>query len=79
MNIRNRNYQQQKLSFLTNKGSGKNKIILGILLGLLLFGSGFALAKYSCCSAKEKEESKADKALDEFVHVIEYKGGGNRY
>lgn len=74
-----KNNRQQNLSYLTNEGSGKSNIILGILLTLLFFGSGFALAKYTCCPIEKEKESKADKSLDEFIHVIEYKGGGNRY
>ena len=36
----------------TGKCFGKNKIILGVLVGLLLVGSGFAIAKFGCCAAK---------------------------
>jgi len=65
--------------FRFNNGFGDTKIIIGALIGLLFLGAGFGLGKASCHTAQVSKDDEANKALDEVIHVIEYKGGGKRY
>mgnify|MGYP001177214112 CR=1 FL=1 len=77
---------QKNFKCYANEGYAKNEIIIGAVIGIFLFGSGFAVAQVSfntshTCSPsyQDKKAADADKALDEFIHVIEYKGGGTRF